>query len=142
LSRRDSRQRTTVGWFQDKGDDVGRLLDTSDDTIGARRLSGIHVRLLVKPRLFRDELECEQPVDLAPRGRDLGSDSFAQNLTHRGEQVLADNRVLLGANSERDVLVGDAVPDVVECDGASGSISWTAYATTEPAKALLCSPVA
>jgi hypothetical protein len=72
LSRRDSRQRTTVGWFQDKGDDVGRLLDTSDDTIGARRLSGIHVRLLIKPRLFRDELECEQPVDLAPRGGDLG----------------------------------------------------------------------
>lgn len=81
LSRRDSWRRTAVGWFQDKGDDVGRLVDEPHHTIRTRRLRGIHVCLLVHPRLLGDQLQCEQPVDLTPGRGDLRCHRVAENLS-------------------------------------------------------------
>jgi hypothetical protein len=56
----------------------------------------------------------EQPIDLTPRGGDLGGDGVAQHLTDRGEQVLPNDRVLLRADPQGDVLIGDSAHDVVE----------------------------
>jgi hypothetical protein len=41
----------------ERGNDVGRFLDTAYDAVLARRLLGIYVRLLVQPRLIRDQLQ-------------------------------------------------------------------------------------
>jgi hypothetical protein len=59
LARCDGRQRTTIDRFQNEGNNVVRLLDTAYDAVGAGRLGRIDVRLLVQPRLLRDQLESE-----------------------------------------------------------------------------------
>ena len=86
LARRDFRQRTTVGGFENKGDDVGGFFDAAHHAVGTRRLVRVYIRLLVQPCLLGDQLDREQPVDLTPSGGDLGGDRVAQNLTDGGEQ--------------------------------------------------------
>jgi hypothetical protein len=75
------RQRTAVSRFEHEGDDIRGFLDTAHDAVRPRRLSGVNVSLLVHPRLLRDELEREQPIDLIPSGGDLQCHSVAENLT-------------------------------------------------------------
>jgi hypothetical protein len=114
LAGRDGRQRATVGRFENKGDDVGGFLDAADHPVGTRRLVGVHVRLLVEPRLLGDQLQREQPINLAPGRGDLGRYSIAENLSDGSEQILADNRVLLRPDAQGYVLVGDSAHDVIE----------------------------
>jgi hypothetical protein len=71
LARCDGRQRATVDRFQNEGNDIVRLLDTAYDAVLARRLIGVHIRLLIQPRLLRDQLKSEQPIDLTPGRGDL-----------------------------------------------------------------------
>lgn len=59
--------------------------------------------------LFGDQRAAEKPVHLVPRRRDLRRDRVTEDGLHRLEQVVADDRVLLRLDSERDVLVGDAL---------------------------------
>jgi hypothetical protein len=73
--------------------------------------------LLVEPSLFGDQLGGEQPVDLVPGGADFRRHSLAEHLPDGAEQVTADDRVLLGSDPERDVLVGDAFDHVLEGGG-------------------------
>ena len=114
LAGRDLRQWITVGGFEDKGDDVGGFFDAAHHAVWPRRLRGVHVRFLVQPRFLGDQLDREQPIDLTPGGGDRGGDRVAQDLTDRGEQVLPNDRVLLGADPQGDMLVGDSAHDVVE----------------------------
>jgi hypothetical protein len=97
--------------------------------------------MLIKPRLFTDQLNGKQRVNLLPRRRHLGSDRIAEDLCHRLEQVMADHDVLLGRTPSDMCLYAIRLITWAN-DGAFGSISCTAYATTDPASALLCSPVA
>jgi hypothetical protein len=90
LARCDGRQRTTIDRFQNEGNNVVRLLDTAYDAVGTGRLGRIDVRLLIQPRLLRDQLEREQPIDLTPGRGDLRGYGITENLTNRGQQVLAD----------------------------------------------------
>ena len=99
LSGCNSREGTAVSWFQNEGDDVRGFLDAANHAVWASRLRWVHIRLLVHPRFLGDQLEREEPIDLTPGGGDLGSHSVAENLADRGEQVLADNRVLPGADA-------------------------------------------
>ena len=92
----DRRQGTAVCWFEDEGDDVSGFLYAADHPVWSSRLRGGHVRLLVEPRFLGDQLEREQPIDLTPGRGDLGRYGIAENLTDGSEQMLADNRVLLG----------------------------------------------
>jgi hypothetical protein len=55
----------------ERGKDIVRLLDTAYDAVLARRLIGVHIRLLIQPRLLRDQLKSEQPIDLTPGRGDL-----------------------------------------------------------------------
>ena len=96
LTRRDRGQPAPVGRLEHERDDVGRLLDAADHAVRPQRARRVHPRLLVEPGLLGDELGREQPVDLVPGGGDLGGDRLAEHLTDRGEQVVADDRVLLG----------------------------------------------
>jgi hypothetical protein len=114
LASRDGRQRSIVGGFENKGDDVGRFFDAADHAILPRRLVGVNLGLLVQSRFLGDQLECEQPVDLPPSGGDLGCDGVAKHLTDGGKEVLPHDGVLLGADPKGDVLVGDSAQDVVE----------------------------
>jgi len=90
------------------------FLDAAYDTVWAGRLGRIHGRLLVQPRLLGDQLEPEQPIDLAPSRSDLRCHGVAENLTDGGQQVLADDRVLLRTDAQGYVLVCDSSHDVVE----------------------------
>ena len=74
----------------------------------ASRLRGIHARLLIQPRLLRDQLQREQPIDLTPCRSDLRRHGVAENLADGSEQVLTDDRVPLGADAQRYVLVRDS----------------------------------
>ena len=74
----------------------------------------VDLRLLVQPGLLGDQLGREEPVHLVPGRRDLGGDGVAEHLPDRGQEVAADDRVLLRADSERHVLVGDPAQDVRE----------------------------
>ena len=73
--------------------------------------------LLVQPGLLGDQLGGEQPVDLVPGGGDLGGDGVAEHLPDRAQQVVADDRVLLRADPERDVLVCDPLHHVLKGRG-------------------------
>jgi hypothetical protein len=74
----------------DSGSRVGSYTwyETVDE--GDTRLRRVNVRLLIRLRLFGNQLEREQSVDLAPGGCDIWGHSVAENLADRGEQVLAD----------------------------------------------------
>jgi hypothetical protein len=65
--------------------------------------------LLPQPLLHGDQGVRHQPVDLVPGGGDLGRDGVAEHLGDGGEQVLVDDAVLLRRDTERGVLVGDAL---------------------------------
>lgn len=77
----------------------------------------VDAALLVQPGLLRDQLGGEQPVDLVPGRGDLGGDGVAEHLCDRAQQVVTDDRVLLGADPERDVLVRDPLHHVVKGRG-------------------------
>ena len=49
----------------------------------------------------------EEPVRLGPGGDDLVGRGVAEHVLDRDEQVLADDRVVLGLNPERAVLLSD-----------------------------------
>ena len=114
LSGCDRWEGTAVCWFDDESDHVGGLLDAADHAVGPSRLRGVHVRLLVEPCFLGDQLEREQPIDLAPGRGDLGGDGVAENLSDGSKQMLADNCVLLGADAQGYVLVGDSAHDVIK----------------------------
>ena len=114
LSGCDRWEGTAVCWFEDESDDVSGFLYAADHAVGASRLRGVHVRLLVEPCFLGDQLEREQPIDLAPGRGDLGRNGIAENLSDGSEQILADNRVLLGADAQGYVLVGDSAHDVIK----------------------------
>jgi hypothetical protein len=59
---------------------------------------------LVQPGLFGNQLGGKQPVDLVPGLGDLGGDSVAEHFPDRAQQVVPDDRVLLWADPEGDVL--------------------------------------
>ena len=93
--------------------------------IRAQRPGRVDTGLLIEAGLFGDELGGEQPVHLVPGVGDLRGDRVAEDLTDRGEQVMADDGVLLRADSQRDVFVGNAFQDMVE-GRRGGSINCTA----------------
>jgi hypothetical protein len=96
LPRHDRRQPAAVGRLEHQRDDVRGLLDAPDHAVGPQRVGGIDVRRGVQPGLLGDELRREQPVDLVPGGGDLRRHRVAEHLADGGEQVVADDRVLLG----------------------------------------------
>ena len=114
LARADLRQPAAVRRFEHQRHDVGGLLDAAHHAVRAQRARRVDARLLVEPGLLGDQLRREQPVDLAPGVGDLGGDGVAEHLPDRGQQVVTDDRVLLRADPERDVLVGDPPHHVVE----------------------------
>ena len=114
LPRADLRQAAAVGGLEHQGHDVVGLLDPPDHAVRPHRVRRVDARLLVEPGLLRDELGREQPVDLVPGRGDLGRDGVTEHLTDRRQQVVSDDRVLLRADPERDVLVRDAVHHPVE----------------------------
>ena len=116
---RDLRQRAAVRGLEHQRHDVVGLLDAPDHAVRAQRVRRVDARLLIEPGLLGDQLRGEQPVDLAPGVGDLGGHGVAEHLPDRGQQVVTDDRVLLRADPERDVLVGDP-PHHVLNDGALG----------------------
>ncbi|GAA3236714.1 hypothetical protein GCM10020256_55580 [Streptomyces thermocoprophilus] len=91
-----------VGGAQPERDDVGGLLDALDDL--PLPLAGL-AALLVQPLLDRDQRVRHQPVHLVPGGGDLRGDGVAEDTRDRREQVLVDDGVLLGRDTEGGVLV-------------------------------------
>ena len=61
-----------------------------------------------------DEQRGERPVCLVPGGQQRRGGGVAQGFGDRAEQVVADDRIVLGANADRDVLVDDTFYDRTE----------------------------
>jgi hypothetical protein len=87
---------------------VGRLLRY----LGYPHRAGL-ARLDAGVRIHRflgvDEQSGERGVRFVPGGQQRRGGGVAQRFGNRAEQVLADDRIVFGADTDRDVLVDDAV---------------------------------
>ena len=100
--------------LQDQGHHARRLLDPANDPVRPQHAARVHPGLLVQLGLLGNQHDREQPVHLGPGRGDLRRDRLAEHLGDCADQVLADDQVLLRGDAQRDVLVGDPGPDMVE----------------------------
>ena len=94
-------------------DDVVRLLDPLGHPPGPPDRVRGEVHRVVQPAFLVDEHVRHQPVDLVPGRGDLGRDGVPQHVHDGPHQVVVDDLVLVRAQPQRDVLVGDPRQEVV-----------------------------
>ena len=89
-------------------DGVGELL-LGRDLGAAEDVAVGHAVGFIELRLVLDQHVGHEPVDGVPRLGDLGGHGVAEHLRDRGHEVVVHDLVLVLADAQRDVLVGDAV---------------------------------
>ena len=109
LARLERRQRAAVGRLEiERRDDLAFGSDAIDHEPSIPVPAAVGRRLLgVDLRLAGDEDIGQEPVGLGPGGGHLLGDGFAQDVLHRDQKVLADDRIMLRTDAQRAVLLRD-----------------------------------
>lgn len=117
LAGREVRYGRAVVGHQGERHHVDGLIEALGHAPAAPEIGGIEVATFVEAGFGGDQPTGEQPVDLVPGRGDFRGDRGTEDRADRGEQMVTDERVLLGPDAQRHVLARDPLGDPVERRG-------------------------
>src|SRR5690606_24750057 len=106
LPRLEGRQAAAIERFQMEGGD-GRALAYLARNAHRHELARLDALFAIHPRFLVDQRAGEQTIGLGPGIDQFRRSGIAEGLADRAEQVLADDRIVLGTHAQADVLLHD-----------------------------------